>query len=78
MIVLCEVNKKTERYTVQEVEDLIDDSDSEAEPETGIDESDSVVEEEPSFPLPTSSSEGEEDRASPPTTLPSYTTRQST
>ena len=69
-----------ERYTctVQEVADLIDDGDIDAAPETGIDESGSVVEEDPSFPLPRSSSEGEEDQASPPTTLPSYTTRQST
>ena len=37
---------------MQEVADLIDDSDIEAEPETEIDESDSVVEEHPSFPLP--------------------------
>ena len=46
-----------EGYTVQEVVDLIDDSDIEAEPETEIEERDSVVEEDPSFPLPRSSSE---------------------
>ena len=70
--------QKIERYTVQEVADLIDDGDIEAEAETEIDESDSVVEEDPSFPLPRSSLEGDEDQASPPTMLPLYTTRQST
>ena len=37
---------------MQEVADLIDDSDIEAKPETEIDESDPVVDEDPSFPLP--------------------------
>ena len=64
-----------ERYTVQEVANLIDDSDIETEPETEIDESDSEVEEDPSFPLPRSSSEDEEDQVSLPTLLPSRQTR---
>ena len=60
---------------MQEVGNLIDDSDIEAEPETEIDESDSEVEEDPSFPLPRSSSEDEEDQVPPPTLLPSGQTR---
>ena len=36
-------------YTVQEVTNLIDESDIEADPETEIDESDAEVEEEPRF-----------------------------
>ena len=50
VIVLEEVNKKVNNiYTVQEVTDLIDESDIEADPETEIDESDAEVEEEPRF-----------------------------
>ena len=63
---------------MQEVADLIDDSDTEADPETEIDESGSEVEEGPSFPLPRSSSEDEEDQASPPTMLPSGQTQGET
>ena len=59
---------------MQEMVDLIDDSDIEAEPETEIEESDSVVEEDQSFPLPRSSSEDGEDQVSPPTMLTSEQT----